>query len=119
VVGVVQDDEAISTYGLIDVVQTNDNIRDSTSALAASDTKLAIASVPVVTAGDFALDSAAPVLVEQLIPGALIQLALRTSGVVISGTFRLGKVATTASAGKETVTISVQPVGTATQEEGA
>jgi len=111
VFGEASDDDSIATYGLLDSVSSNDSIRDSTSAGASSSSTLAISSVPVVVASEVSIDSGAPITIDQLVPGALIDVAWLSSGIEVAGTFRLSKVAAQAQAGAESVTITIQPIG--------
>ena len=117
VFGEASDADAIATFGLLDSVSSNDSIRDSTSAAATSASTLAISDVPVVQASEVGIDNGAPITIDQLVPGALIDVAWRTSGIEVAGTFRLSKVAVTGQGGAESVTITIQPIG-ATGSDG-
>lgn len=109
------DADSISEFGLLDAVSTNSNALDATSATAGAASTLAVARRPITVASDVQLDSDAPILIQQLVPGALIEVAWRTSGIEVSGTFRLSKVSADVKGGSETVTITIQPVGTTTE----
>jgi hypothetical protein len=109
------DADSITEFGLLDAVSTNANALDATSAAAGAASTLAVSREPITVASDVQIDSDAPILIQQLVPGALIDVAWRTSGLEVSGTYRLSKVSADVKSGSETVTITIQPVGATTE----
>jgi len=110
--GEARDEASIATYGLLDDVQSQESVRDDASAAAQARSTLAIGSVPVTVLSDVVLDSSAPVLIEQLVPGALVGCAFTSSGIEVAGVFRLSKVDVKGAGGNESVTLTLEPVGT-------
>lgn len=109
IVGEARDEESIARYGLVDLVIRDDSIRDEASATAAAQSRLALVRVPVPLLTTVVLDSAAPVLVEDLVPGAIVGCAFASSGIEVAGEFRLKKVAVGFKGQGETVTLTLQP----------
>lgn len=111
IVGVCRDEASIAQYGLIDVVVQQDSIRDAASAVAAAASKLALVSVPVPILSEVTLSQYAPVLIEQLIPGATVGCAFSSSGIEVAGTYRIAKVTVAIKGKGEDVTLTLQPLG--------
>lgn len=101
----------IATYGLSDEVFNVDAIRDETSAVASAASRLALMSVPPVVLTTVVLSQSAPVLMEQLIPGAVIGCAFKASAIEVAGSFRLQKVEVDVAGDGESVTLTLQPLG--------
>lgn len=112
--GEAQDAASIATYGLLDDVQSQESVRDDASAAAQARSTLAIGSVPVTVLSEVLLDSTAPVLIEQLVPGALVGCAFGSSGIDVAGTFRISKVDVKGEGRNESVQLTLEPVGTVT-----
>lgn len=111
IVGIAQNDDAIAVYGLSVETVNNDAIRDPESAAAASQSRVDLVGVPAVIIGDVTLSPSAPVLVEQLIPGALVSCAFASSGIPVAGQFRIQKVSATGEGTGERIVLSLQPPG--------
>lgn len=111
IVGRATDLDSVATYGLNTTTVTNDSIRDVPSAQAYAESRLALLKVPSVIMGDVSLRPSAPVLISQLIPGSVVSCAFATSGVPVSGQFRLQKVSVKGVGSGEIVTLSLQPLG--------
>jgi hypothetical protein len=109
IVGEARDEESIAKYGLVDAVLRDDSIRDVGSAAAAAVSHLALVRAPVPVLASVALDSTAPVLIEQLVPGALVGCAFTSSGIEVAGTYRIQKVGVSFKGAGETVTLTLQP----------
>ena len=105
------DAASIATYGLLQDVTREDRVRDVTSAQAAADSRLVLVADPVVKLDAVRLAAAAPVLLSQLVPGALVGCAFASSAIEVSGVYRLHTVAVTAAGGNESVTLTLEPVG--------
>lgn len=112
IIGIATDTASSLLYGLSQDVQSNDSIRDSTSAIAASATRVALMSTPPVTLSDIVLREEAPVLLEQLIPGSVVGCSFSASGIQVAGLFRLKAVKVNFAAKAENVTLTLQPIGT-------
>jgi len=111
VVGRATDLDSVATYGLNTTTVQNDSIRDSESAAAYAQSRLALLKVPSVVMGDVSLRPSAPVLVSQLIPGSVVSCAFQTSGIPVAGQFRLQKVSAKGVGTGEIITLSLQPLG--------
>lgn len=109
--GEAQDDASIARYGLADETFNVDAIRDAESATAAASSRLALVSTPAVILGDVSLAATAPVLVEQLIPGAIVSCAFASSGIPVAGPYRIQKVQATGQGDGERIVLSLQPPG--------
>jgi hypothetical protein len=106
------DPAAAALDGLLESVATVSTIQDGDSALAAAQTRLALTS-DVLTLESAILSPDAPFTIDQLVPGALCELALDSTCIPVTGPYRLQKVTVTASAPDgEVVTLAFQPVGT-------
>lgn len=111
VVGRATDLASVAVYGLNTTTVQNDAIRDPTSANAYAASRLALVNVPSVILGDVSLKPETPVLISQLVPGAVVSCAFTQSGIEVAGQFRLQKVAVTGQGEGERVVLSLQPVG--------
>lgn len=112
VFGEAQDDDSIATYGLRDDVTSEDRAKDATSSAAAAASRLALVKDPPVLLDTITLDSDAPVLVSDLVPGALVGCAFTNTAIPVSGTYRIKRVAGSGQGTGETITLTLQPVGT-------
>lgn len=109
--GQAQDDDSITVYGLAVETANVDAIRDSVSAAAAAQSRVELVSIPAVILGDVSLSPTAPVLVSQLVPGAVVSCAFASSGIPVAGLFRLQKVSATGQGDGERIIVSLQPLG--------
>lgn len=111
IVGQAQDDDSITVYGLSVETANVDAIRDAVSATAAAQSRVDLVSTPAVILGDVSLSPTAPVLVSQLVPGAVVSCAFASSGIPVAGLFRLQKVQATGQGDGERIVVSLQPLG--------
>ncbi len=97
--------------GLLETVETQSTLLDNTSAAAAASSSLeARRTVPTVSQAILSPD--APIQIDQLVPGALVQLMLDETGIPIHDIYRLSAVNVSAgSQGFETVQLTFQPRG--------
>lgn len=111
IVGQAEDGASIAIYGLAVETANVDAIRDPVSAAAASQSRVDLVKTPAVILGDVTLSPTAPVLVSQLVPGAVVSCAFASSGIPVAGLFRLQKVQATGQGDAERIVVSLQPVG--------
>lgn len=98
--------------GLIEQNVQDDNALDVPSATAASASNLALIGNGGVIVSSLILGPNAPMTIDQLVPGALIDIELSRPAIPVSGIFRISNVDVVVSASQgEQVTITVQPIG--------
>jgi hypothetical protein len=105
--------ELIVADGLLEEAQTVSTIQDFRAALAAAESRVELAS-EIVAVQEAVLAPDAPYGIDELVPGALCELALAETIVPISGIFRLQSVSVTVNAQQnvEAVRLAFQPRGT-------
>lgn len=111
VVGQAADAASVAAYGLVDEVTSQDRILDSNSATAAAANRLALVSEPAIILSEVVLNQTAPILLELLVPGAVVGVAFDSTPIPVSGQFRIQKVAVTVAGEGELVTLALQPLG--------
>jgi hypothetical protein len=111
VYGYSSDPASIALDGLLESVATIQTIEDNASALAASQSRVALTK-GVVAVENCVLTPDAPFVLEDLVPGAVCDLALEETCIPVFGEFRLQHVDVTAEGDGERVSLVFQPKGT-------
>ena len=111
IVGRATDAASVAEFGLNTVTYVVDSVRDAASALSTAQSRLDLVKEPSKILGDVSLRQTAPVLMERLVPGAIVSCAFQTSGIEVAGQFRLQKVAVSGQGDGERVVLSLQPPG--------
>jgi hypothetical protein len=112
VYGYASDPAAADLDGLLESSATVSTIEDNSAALAAAQTRAALTE-EVVAVENCVLAPTAPFAIEDLVAGAVCELALSETCIPVSGSYRLQKVAVSAAAPDgEKVTLTFQPLGT-------
>lgn len=109
--GLAEDSAAADADGLLESVATVSTLQDNDSSQAAAQSRVALTSAPL-TIENCVLSPEAPFTIDQLVPGALCELALEQTCIPVFGPFRLQKVSGKAEGAGETITVTFQPVGT-------
>lgn len=103
-----------ATFGLVDRVETNEEILDSPSAAAQAASRLALTGGGATVVSEGILSPDAGVTIDQLVPGLPVELRLVNPCLQILVDYRLASVKVTAGATQdEQVTLSFQPLGSA------
>ena len=109
------DPTAAALDGLLESVATVSTLQDNDSALAAAQSRTAI-TTNVTLVENCILAAEAPFTIDQLVPGALCDLALTQTKIPVFGHYRLAQVDGAAQSGdgsaSETITLTFQPAGT-------
>lgn len=110
------DPDVIDRDGLLESVDTVSTLQDNDSAQAAAQSRVAI-TAEVILIENCILSPEAPFTIEELVPGALCDLALEQTCIPVFGQYRLYKVSGTARDGGasgpiEQISLTFQPVGT-------
>ena len=101
-----------SEYGLVDRVESNEEILDSGSAQRAAASRLALTGTEFAVVSEGVLTPNAPITISQLVPGQVVTIRLQSSCIPILRDYRLSSVGVSASGEQpEQVTIGLQPVG--------
>lgn len=97
--------------GLLEDRVQIDQVKDTQSAYAAAVGRLALTrtTIPIISGGT--LTPSAPITIDQLVPGALVNVLLQNTCRPVSGQYRLQTVDVTV-APDEQVSITLQPMGT-------
>lgn len=113
VFGEVADTTLRALDGLLEVSTNDDQILDSTSATAGAASSLALNGQGGAIISQLVLGANAPMTIDQIVPGALIDVELSRPAIPVSAIYRISQVdvAVDVSSG-EVVTITVQPIGT-------
>lgn len=110
-VGQATDAASRAAFGLLDEVTSQDRILDTNSAIAAAANRLALVSEPAIILSEVVLNQHAPILLELLVPGAVVGVAFDATPIAVSGQFRIQKVAVDVKGDGERVSLALQPVG--------
>lgn len=110
--GLAQDAASQVTFGLLDRVDHESTILDSTSAQAAAATRLAFRKNSPIVIGNMILQERAPLDLADLKPGAIITVSLDGNHVSYAGDVRLNAPEFNVNDGRWVATINAQPVGT-------
>jgi hypothetical protein len=99
--------------GLLEVSASDDQILDTTSATAAAASALALNGQGGAIISALQLGANAPMTIDQIVPGAIIDVELSRPAIPVSGLYRISQVDVSVDGNSgEVVTITVQPVGT-------
>lgn len=98
--------------GLIEANTQDDQAGDAASCAAGAASTLALVGDGAGTVSSLVLGQNAPMTIDQLIPGAIIDVELSRPALTVSGFYRINTVDVTVDPTGEKVTIGVQPVGT-------
>lgn len=99
--------------GLLEVATSDDRVLDVTSATAGAESALALNADGGSIVSSLRLGANAPMTIDQLIPGALVDVELTRPATPVSGIYRISAVDVSVDPGSgEQVTITVQPIGT-------
>lgn len=106
----------IARDGLLESVDTVSTLQDNDSAQAAAQSRVAI-TTDIILVENCVLSPEAPFAIEDLVPGALCELALEQTCIPVFGPYRLYKVEGNAKGGgaasaTESISLTFQPVGT-------
>lgn len=98
--------------GLIELNTQDDQAGDAGSCAAGAASTLALLADGAGIISQLVLGQNAPMTIDQLIPGAIIDVELTRPAISVSGFYRIQTVDVTVDPNGEKVTIGVQPVGT-------
>lgn len=98
--------------GLIEANTQDDQADDASSCAAGAASTLALLQDGAATVSTLNLGQNAPMTIDQLVPGAIIDVELTRPAIAVSGFYRIQKVSVTVDQNGENVSIDVQPIGT-------
>lgn len=98
--------------GLIELNTQNDKALDAGSCTAGATSGLALNADGALTISSLRLSQNAPMTIDQLVPGAIIDVELSRPAIAVSGFFRIFTVDVTVDPTGEKITLGVQPLGT-------
>lgn len=106
---------ADQSFGLLEDTVVESAIADANAAYFNARTRWALTNGPVLVGTEFKLTPSAPVTMDTLVPGALVNMLLTDPCIPLQGSFRLQSVSVTADMGDdgldETISASIQPLG--------
>lgn len=97
--------------GLIEMNTQDDRAIDATSCASGAASTLALVGDGAGIVSSLALGPNAPMTIDQLVPGALVDVELTRPAIGVSGIYRIQKVSVAVSTAGEVVTLDVQPIG--------
>lgn len=107
--------ELVRLDGLLDGVFSEDTILDSPSAAAGARARLALVGATPLSIGNAVFADTARVPFEYLRPGALVDLDLTNTALVVSERRRITGISVTASSDVENVSVDTQPAALAAE----
>lgn len=107
--GQARDQASVVTYGLLEDVIQESEIKDDASADANARTQVALLADPPATISGGTLSQIAPVTIDELIAGAPVDIRLNQTCVPVAGIYRMVKISGSASAdGSESIKLDVE-----------
>lgn len=110
--GLAQDAGSQTTYGLLDRIENEEEMRDQTSLDAAAASRLDLRLNAPITIGELELADTAPLSMSEIVPGAVLSTWLEGRFITYIGDVRLESAVFTADSGQWRSKLRAQPVGT-------
>lgn len=101
-----------SVDGILELNVQDDKALDVASCVAGAQSTVQLSGEEAIVISELDLDTNAPLTIDQLIPGALIDVELTFPAIAVSDIYRISDVDVTVDVGGEKVKLTVQPIGT-------
>lgn len=107
--GAARDQASVETFGLLEDVISESDIKDDASATANARTQVALLADPPATISGGTLSQTAPVTIDELLAGLPIDIRLTDTCVQVAGVYRMVKIAgSVAASGEEQISLDVE-----------